>query len=855
MSGRGIFGNWKISAMFTKIDIKKFGLYKDYRWLANQPLMSRVNIIYGRNYSGKTTLSRIFDSISLGQLHKKYLDGDFELVDDSGLKINAADGVINRAEGLDCQIRVYNSDYVRRNLSWLNDEEGGEILPFALIGSDNVEAQKAIDGIDEKLGSVEEKKGLLYAEEVATQEYKAKKAKYDESTSWLENQLKSKANNDIKKSPYYVKQGSYYNVNNLKGDIDQMLESEVIEDAKADSMIIPNHVPYDFHQFTLDDKFVLTDEAKQQLMNTVDEVLKVEIKTLPERETHLNEYKEQVRDLVTKKITLTKTLQELVENDLLQKWVDKGRELNKGREKCAFCGSPITKERWEALDAHFSKESEELKQGLLGQKQTLENARIALDDYLNKMGFARENIYAANIAEYEEVMKAWSEYVATYKKEVDILLKLIEDRLANIFKPINLETESIESDEFSLIPILTRINALIEKNNGYGLQLDKAKDGAREKLRLNHVYHFCTDIHYTEALERIEYEDCEARTKSVVMLYIAGDIGELRKKRKQKELDKKDEGKAAKKVTTLLVNHFGNGSLSLEPETVIGPIVVGDADESEKPRTRFVVKRGTEYANNLSEGEKSLISFCYFIAQMDDELKGPDAEKMVIFIDDPISSLDSSHIFFMYSLIDTVIAEPKKYGQLFISTHNLEFLKFLKRLKLPGEYGKKELSHFVVEKLRKGDGDDYKCVIEDMPDYLKDYVTEYNFLFRQIYEMVRPVRGDRQALINNTYTQYYNIANDMRKFLECYLFYRYPDTASPFDHLNQLFEDHLPSEVNRVVNEYSHLAWAERGLRVIDVPEIETAARLILKALRDKDQIHFETLCKSVGVDAGITLG
>ena len=49
--------------MFTKIDIKKFGLYKEFRWLANLPEMSRVNIIYGRNYSGKTTLSRIFDGI------------------------------------------------------------------------------------------------------------------------------------------------------------------------------------------------------------------------------------------------------------------------------------------------------------------------------------------------------------------------------------------------------------------------------------------------------------------------------------------------------------------------------------------------------------------------------------------------------------------------------------------------------------------------------------------------------------------------------------------------------------------------------------------------------------------------
>ena len=828
--------------MFTKIDIKKFGLYKDFRWLANLPVMSRVNIIYGRNYSGKTTLSRMFDGVAMKQLHKNYADGEFCLYTDDGTV-----GTITQANMKDCPyaVRVYNSDYVKRNLGWLNDEEGGEILPFALIGSDNVEAEKAIKEIDEKLGSVEEKKGLLYAEDAATKEYQAKKTKYEETVSWLDNQLKSKANGDIKKKNTFVRQGTTYNVNNIQRDIDEMLNSEVIEDPSA------NPDKPVFHKYSLDGTFVLSDEEKERFKKTVNETEKGSITPLPEGEPHLKEYEEKVKELVTRKITLAQTLQELVDNDLLQAWVDKGRELNKDRETCAFCGSPITKERWKALDAHFSKESEELKQSLLEQKQKLESARKALDDYLMKMGFTKENVYAANIGDYEEVMKEWTGYVEEYKKAVDRLMGLIDDRLGNIFKPLDLSGLTPEETKLELVPILNKFNALIGKNNEYGLKLNEEKQAARDKLRLDYVYQFCTDIHYTETLERMEHEEAEMKDKSAAMLLIAAEIGAKKKERKQKELDKKDEGKAAKKISTLLVNHFGNGSLSLEPETVEDEV---DEETGEvKPRTRFVVKRGKDYAKNLSEGEKSLISFCYFIAQMDDGLKGPDADKLVIFIDDPISSLDSGHIFFMYSLIDTVIAEPKKYGQLFISTHNLEFLKFLKRIKLPGEYGKKELSHYVVEKLRKGD-DDYKCEIKDMPKYLKEYVTEYNFLFKQIYEMVRPARGDRQALINNTYTQYYNIGNDMRKFLECYLFYRYPDTDSPFDHLDQLFEDYLPSEVNRVVNEYSHLVWAERGLRVVDVPEMETAARLILKALKEKDKVHFDTLCKSVSVDENLDL-
>ena len=66
--------------MFKKIDIKKFGLYRDFEWPEKLPEFGRVNIIYGRNYQGKTTLSRIFDCLGQGRIHQDYLGCDFELV-------------------------------------------------------------------------------------------------------------------------------------------------------------------------------------------------------------------------------------------------------------------------------------------------------------------------------------------------------------------------------------------------------------------------------------------------------------------------------------------------------------------------------------------------------------------------------------------------------------------------------------------------------------------------------------------------------------------------------------------------------------------------------------------------------
>lgn len=823
--------------MFTKIDIKKYGLYKDFTW-GSLPELGRVNIIYGRNYSGKTTLSRVFDGMSLNQLHKDYLDADFTLHTE-----DPAVHTVNQTNMDQCPyaVRVYNSDYVKRNLSWLNNEEDGEIIPFTLLGSDNVEAQKAIEEIDEKLGNIEEKKGLLYADHVKSKEYYDKKGKYDDAWNALETALKNKANGDIKKKNLYVKQGTNYIVNNIKRDIEEFISAvNVTEDEEGK----PLEKPY--IKYEVDDAVVLTDEEKEILTKTVNETEKPTISVLPDKEPHLTDFVAKVKKLAPKTIALSKALQELVDNDLLQAWVDKGREVQKDRKTCAFCGNPIAPERWDALNAHFSKESEDLKTALTMLKTALESASESLDKFMESRGFRKENIYVLYLGEFDAVIKLWNTFVENYKNAIGQLIAPVVERLSNIFKPVNVDELKVELKGYKEFE--EAFNALVEKNNAYGLKLEGAKDDARKKLRLDYVYQFCLDINYAETIDRLTKEEEELGAQYNAMTTRAEEIAELKKQRQQKELDKKDEVKAAQKVTELLFNHFGNGSLSLEPETIEDEV---DEETGEmKPRTRFVVKRGTDYAKNLSEGEKSLISFCYFIAHMADELNGPDADKLVIYIDDPISSLDSSHIFFMYSLIETTFIKPTNFGQLFISTHNLEFLKFMKRFKLRGPKGTKTICHYVVVKLGKGTTNDYRCEIKEMPKYLRKYMTEYNFLFEQIYAIAQLEREEDQTLYGEKYTLYYNIGNNMRKFLECYLFNRFPDVDDPLaEHMADLFDDHVPSEVNRIVNEYSHLVWAERGMKVMDVPEVVKAAREILKALQLKDRKHYDTLCKSVNLD------
>ena len=73
--------------MIKKIaTIKNLAVFNEFDWnltvrdKANRPVYFKsLNIIYGRNYSGKTTLSRIFGALETGELSNKYTNPAFRV--------------------------------------------------------------------------------------------------------------------------------------------------------------------------------------------------------------------------------------------------------------------------------------------------------------------------------------------------------------------------------------------------------------------------------------------------------------------------------------------------------------------------------------------------------------------------------------------------------------------------------------------------------------------------------------------------------------------------------------------------------------------------------------------------------
>lgn len=404
----------------------------------------------------------------------------------------------------------------------------------------------------------------------------------------------------------------------------------------------------------------------------------------------------------------------------------------------------------------------------------------------------------------------------------------MEERLSNIFKPVIFEI--VEDVSKKQEDIRFRYETLRTQCNSYTTTLSKKQQEAKNALRLHEVINFIRDIKYideTKKIEKLKSIESNARDeKNDIQLKVTNLMREIDRLKAQL----KDESKGADRVNYYLNNFFGHESLKL--------VAVED-----KSGYRFEISRNGQKAHHLSEGECSLVAFCYFMAKLDDvETKN---NNPIIWIDDPISSLDGNHIFFVFGLINSEIIKSGKFKQLFISTHNLDFLKYLKLLLSKDENGNElQRRYFVIERADKG------SQIKLMPPYLKSYVTEFNYLFHQIYKCANVDISTAES----DHDCFYNYGNNARKFLESYLYYRYPNVNEKDESkLIRFFGDDTLSTMltERINNEYSHLAGVfERSISPIDVPEMQKSAQFILNQIKFKDPDQYNALLESIGVTA-----
>jgi wobble nucleotide-excising tRNase len=801
-----------MSGEIKKIDlIKNMAVFQDFRWASsvrdggnNIAEFKKINIIYGRNYSGKTTLSRIFRALETGSISDKYNSPEFQLSFDGGSNVTE-NSLISHGK----VVRVFNEDFVKDNLRFIVDDEQ-TINSFAVLGEDNTKLEEEIEKHEFELGSDEDRSGLLGDLLSAEDKFKEARKAHGDKLSELEGKLRDKANKagtGIKHNKSFG--DANYNVPKIKTDI-----TTVAKDIYS----------------------ALTEEQVGEFHDLLREEPKSEITESSSFNLQYSMIVSKAKELIEKKIQASDPIHELLNDAALATWVRTGREHHQGkRDRCAFCGSDLPPDLWEKLDKHFNQQSEELRKALDGLLGTIERERVRVPNLLK---IKDSDFYSNFTSKLDSLAEQLSSQLDSYCASLDSIKEQIEKRKDDIFTP--LEFDDPKSYEDALNTTRDSFEQLRNESNQFTASLSAGQLKAREALRLHEVYTFINDIKYESECSAIDALN-EAMGKAEEAKNTSKEkVDAKRAKLNELKAQLKDESKGADRVNDYLNNFFGHKSLSLR--------AIEEDQEGMSSGYRFEVTRSDKKAFHLSEGECSLIAFCYFMAKLEDvETKG---NQPIIWIDDPISSLDANHIFFVYSLINAEIVTPEKYEeggenkerdrfkQLFVSTHNLDFLKYLKRL--PGASNKKKSQYLIVSRT------DQFSDITLMPRYLKDYVTEFNYLFHQIYKCAYA-----QVECDENHDCYYNFGNNARKFLEAFLYYKYPNAVEKDDKLKRFFGDDAlaASLTDRINNEFSHLAGVfERSVLPVDVPEMKTAANFILRTIKEKDPDQYAALLQSIGV-------
>ncbi|EJG7417042.1 AAA family ATPase, partial [Campylobacter jejuni] len=677
-----------------------FGSYKNFKWGNNLEEFKTINIFYGRNYSGKTTLSRIARSFELKKHNEDFLDGNFKIKLEDGSFLTQND-VIN--SNLD--IRVYNSDFAKENLNYLYDKKGN-IKGFKSIGVEQKDIKESIEKRKEILKTRNEKLKDIQANRENISKTQQAKIKT------LNEKLIDKAKL-VKSEPNLIKQGSNYDKRNLENDL-----IEIKDNINA---------------------YILNNEEQNQLIKILEDKEKQNI-------IFKNTFnKDNFQGIFTYSLKILEKEVIIKENltSELRKWLEEGLEFHKEHsftQQCKFCNNPLTLERIAWIENNIKDDSGEKEQIEKELKDLLDNFEsYKLESKKLLLGIEYENFYS----NYKDIFIGLKEQlgvsIANYNEELLKIEKKLTKKKKDVFTPMKLENINDFSDE--ILQILNKIENLCKENNEYAKNLLSKQDEARKKLRLNEVAKFAKDSDCFAKQDEIKNLGQKLSNMQSTIETEKNEINNY-----NLEIEKYKEKLSNLETSTSNINkylksYFGHNMLELKVKK----------DDKGQLNGEFEILRNGKQAKNLSEGECSLVAFCYFVASLEDA-KTKD-KNPIIWIDDPISSLDNNHIFFIFSLIEAKIAKKikdNKYSQLFISTHNLDFLKYLKSLTGYDKNDKKSFM-YLIEKTNNSD-------IKILPDYIRKYVTEFNYLFEQIFKNYNNT--------NITIDSYYSLANNIRKFLD-----------------------------------------------------------------------------------------
>lgn len=741
--------------------IKGLGVYQSYSKPAGTQDFGIKNLIYGWNYSGKTTLSRLFAQLETKSANPDLSGCEFTLGTDG-------DSITEKNfSQCNLSVRVFNSDFVRANLHF----DGGSFNPILLLGKESEEAQRKIDELSERI------KRSNQAQRKLDDKFEALKTRIAQAKTDTAKFIRQ----HLKVDPYTATHLSQDLVEVSVLDSQRLAEKEL-----ADAI-----------------ELALTPDSKKP--STVEE-----LHAAPSIE---GLHKEAVAVLAATP-SFSNTIKHLEDNPAVERWVEGGLALHLSAGTCEFCGNEFSQERLEAFRAHFSKDladHKKLVDALLARvKESVYSLSWPKATELNSQ--FRES-YTAAIGALPAAIDAFNQAVMRLADEVQ--RKADDSRKAMVPTPLAPGLEKGIKDAAAAA------NLVIKQNNELASNFTKAKAAASWQARYHYVQQFADDQGATGVEQ---HKTRLAHRSDRLKAYVARlrpEISNL-----QAQISQAQQGR--EKINERLASMLGSEAVQIQ--------VIKDA--AGQDCFQLIRKTGA-VAKNMSDGERTAVAFSYFLTKLQ-EIKPAEFKETIVYIDDPISSLDANHIFQVTAAIRALFFKQQDRNapwqttckQLFISTHNFEFFNLLREIKPVAS--NKGARLYLIRKIAEK-----SSALENMPASLARYQSEYHFLFEVIHRFHKaPDKTVHEVLML--------LPNAMRRFIELYTYSRLPgpkDSEQVDERAEILFGVERAKRILKIFHYFSHGNTLDRlGGNNELIFDLEHAVKDLIDAITETDKSHMDAL-------------
>nr|WP_241208606.1 AAA family ATPase [Helicobacter pylori] len=740
------------------------------------------NIIFGNNGCGKTSLTRAFELlISKNKRIEKYRT--ISTAESPSIEFECKDESYTIEPNGDIRVppfkvEIYNSDFLHNNAPFNSEfglkklDDGTIILEGSVLG----EETKEINQLKDCRGKVEKRQ---------------KKIK-DENDS--ENTLSAKQESEIKKYNEEIKK------------IREKVTSRTIQ-------ITPNEIGINDFCKVSKNHFKYQEDALMNLEKDFDELNEAMKKFDDLKEMELPKDYQTIKDKLESLFSfdidkeagqVSEKIKEHI-SKVGREFIERGIKLQKEMpdNACPFCTQKILNGIIQDYTSYFNKSIESFNQNSLNMSETLKNTlnqwniKEILQSFERFEPFMKKD-FSTNKESLEKALEQIKALLEELQKEVDKkegvkneekfqetdkkLLEIQENIQQCVGETRNILNQKKEQKE-KLKKLKTELKeARIKKAKHDSYDWQKSKEEAERKLSvLNHGYERLNCL-----LEKID--------------------------NKLKELN--DQKRPDIKIINNYLKALNLPKYSLNKDY---RIVLNSVD-LENSKAKMI----------LSDGEKTTLTFAYFLARLKSFYKKEGLKNLVVVIDDPISSLDEQRIYNTTCLVAKInqelvgeALENKDKVQVFVLTHNHTFMA-----RLINMVDKKHARYFQLERHQN----QLKIVCKNK--VVGYFDTFYLLLFKEVYAFAKKEK------VQDNFNEAINYGNKVRVLLESFLKINF---INPFLGANSVFDESKIKKLIETANGEVELNFSNLPFNEDNNCNIENKDMLLKKILRIVKGLHLDS--------------